>query len=326
MKKVSNNEVSELDEQLYRTLKYYQIDKDTITGVFLMATGQRERKKLLSYAEFRGNRNNESDLLSYVFFLNQQKGQREQVMPFGLFARYDKRTNSELTKDKIYKIDVLYGVREDVYLLVNDNNEQKEYPASAFVLQKYKTVVYDGPKKKGFHKGQQYKVEKFHHSARVHLENDLVCEIYEVEPIEFEDDNSEKELEEIRYEELLNDVRRFFEFNDIKEIYDRLDENTQYIYGPKDKWITGRDKIIEYFSKEAQIRLKRGINIICEEVVATDNDEFLNVPKGLKFLALFSSANEYTDSIFVEHDKYHITKIIHNQDCPACEFVEKYEK
>lgn len=325
MKKVSENEVSELDKQLFRTLRDCKIDFDTITGVFLLLTGKRERKKLLSYAEFRGNRNNESDLLSYAMFLRQQKGEREQVMPFGLFARYIGETNSELTKDKIYRIDVIYGVCEDVYLLVNDNNKQKEYPASSFLLQKYKTVVYDGSKKKGFHKGQQYKVEKFHHSARIHLENDLVCEIYEVEPVEFEDDNREKELKEIKYDEILNDVRRFFEFNDIKEIYDRLDDKTQYIYGPKDNWITGRDKIIEHFTQEVQNRLKKGINIICEEVVVTDDDEFLNVQKGLKFLALFSSDNEYTDSIFVEYDKYHITKLIHNQDCPACEFVEKYE-
>lgn len=325
MKKVSENEVSELDKQLYRTLKYYQLEKDIIVGLFALLTGKRERKKLLSYVEFRGNRNNESDLLSYAMFLRQQKGEREQVMPFGLFARYIGESNSELTKDKIYRIDVLYGVCEDVYLLVNDKNKQKEYPASSFVLQKYKTVVYDGPRKKGFHKGQQYKVEKFHHSARVHLENGLISEIYEVEPIEFEDDIQEKPLKQIDYNELLRDVRRFFEFNDVKDLYDRLDDKTQYIYGPKDNWVTGRDKIIEHFTQEAQNRLKKGINIICEEVVATADDEFLNVPKGLKFLALFSSDNEYTDSIFVEHDNYHITKIIHNQDCPACEFVEKYE-
>ena len=161
MKKVSNNEVSELDEQLYRTLKYYQIDKDTITGVFLMATGQRERKKLLSYAEFRGNRNNESDLLSYVFFLNQQKGQREQVMPFGLFARYDKETNSELTKDKIYKIDVLYGVREDVYLLVNDNNSKRNILQVPLFYKNIKQLSMMDLKRKDFIKDNNTKLRNF---------------------------------------------------------------------------------------------------------------------------------------------------------------------
>ena len=227
-----------------------------------------------------------------------------------MYVRFIRDTTDELIQGDYYYVDTVYGLKEDVYYLLNEKDEMKEYPASDFIRLKTSLVTYVGIPGaeviEGCKIGEKYRVAEDKGYYFV-LENGCSLPLNVVECEEFVPAEP-KHMEPMDYDTFLHLLRGMFEFGDMFQLYNRLTDSTEYCSEQSNRHLFGREQISKYMENINRNRVRE--NAFTDAVLATVTEDFdeLECKAGDRFLMLFHDDGTRA-SVFFEGDGTYITKI-----------------
>ena len=270
-------ELTEKEKTLISLMCAMNFPEDQIAGICACCEKTEVREKLLEYLRFKGQYATVSDALRYSGTIRRAMGERYQYLPHNMYVRFIRDTTDELIQGDYYYVDTVYGLKEDVYYLLNEKEEMKEYPASDFIHLKTSLVTYVGIPGaeviEGCKIGEKYRVAEDKGYYFV-LENGCSLPLSVVECEEFVPAES-KHMEPMDYDAFLHLLRGLFEFGNMFQIYNRLTDSTEYCSDQSNRYLLGRERISKYIENISRNRVRE--NAFTYVVLATateDYDEF----------------------------------------------------
>ena len=339
-----NKKEKKLSENFYKyrdMCRFFNFSNDDTFHIYVYVADKQDEEEIdkmlgeiYQYGLFRAKRGGvtPSHFVKFVSFLKRiNKGERYQYLPIKRVVQYKGQSNDELYENEYYWLNAVYGYDEDVYLIPNEKNERKEYPAEWFIDVVPTKVRFDGMEKpednsEGFEVGKTYNVKKIKFLEYI-CENDKVCKCYEVFPLEFKAAKKEKR-KKLKFDDALLAVEKAIEFGDVRRLSKIVNDDTEYISCNKPKPIKGRKNILDALENQRKYIYEKDCINVCNVMQATEDCEKSESKKGDKFLLIdyidLKEMGTVSDPVFIECDDYFITKILIKSDYPASKYVNNY--
>ncbi len=307
-------ELTQVEKDLIGLMAAMGFEEQYVVGAFAFLEDIADREKLLKYLMFKREYATQSDALGYCGTIERARGKRHQYLPQNLFVRYIRETTEELNNGDYYQVHTVYNLKNEVYYLMNEQDEMKEYPASDFIVLRPSAIIYTGiPDDNGgateitdgFELGKQYAVVA-KKSINYVLEDGREVPFYETDEIEFVP--AEKKVKKpIEHDTLLYMLRHVLEFGDMHQIYERMTDETVFIAHGKNLTLVGRDNILDYIEEISKARVEQ--DAFSDVVLATvTEDDEEGHKQGDRFLMLFHE-DDTRSSAFLQDDGTYVTKI-----------------
>ncbi len=319
---MSGKKISETEKRLISLMVAMGFEEKDVIGVLLFCETEEVRAALFEYLRFKGKYATVSDALRCAGMIQRARGARHQYLPHHMYVRYIQESTEELSFDHCYQVGTVYGTKEEVYYIMNDRDEKKEYPAAYFVKMRPLVVEYLGAYRKetetmeaecGLVIGEEYRVKK--DKGLIYVLEDgteafawdfKVKRLCECEP---------KELGPLEHETALQLIRGAFEFGDMHGVYDRMTEDTVYESEQLYSTWTGRDAITWHIEEISKNRVLKGVYADVAYATAT-GDVFEDHYIGERFLMTFEN-DKTRSAIYVKTDGAFITHILLSNSWPA---------
>jgi len=299
-------------------LRYVGAKGDDAVGPILLLNQDKKNKvektkKLRKYIEFKGKYITQQDILAKSFQITTP---REQYYPCEVYVKYLGPTTTNLTNNKIYHLEMVFG-DDEFYLIKCDNNRLREFESKWFEIQKVVEVIYIGSQNdegtsrisEGFVIGEKYEVVSFA-TGKYTNANGAECWLDEVKPTKFQ----KKELvlpnpfENI--DDALKMVVRALEFGEIRNLSEHLHPKCEYISNSGEKEFYNKNAIVKHLQYVSKTQLEKDVFIDCALATITESQETNKFPVGVRCIVIFEE-NGCKDIVFItiSEDKRYIMGI-----------------
>ena len=339
---ISEKEVKEFREYIHKRkdhflielFKYAGFSADDCRFIFVkieenIEIGSDEYFKfledLLDYVIYKGMRSGLSSTaaINYVDYLLRLYGKiRYEVFPKKKTVQYKGESNKELFKDEYYWVRAIYNKERDVYLIPNEIDELKEYPAKDFidvVATKVKYKGFSNPENntEGFEVDKEYLVEEIHDGI-CYIEGGKNCQVEEVFPLELKPLTKE-DLKRLSSKNAFFAISMAIEFGNVIYLAEILDENAVYYSESHDQTIVGKTAILNKFENQRKLIYDKGAMVVVDVLKKINEDDYK------LFITYREYANEQ-DEVLVEINGPYISKITIKDGCKLEEFDEIKEE
>lgn len=303
---------------IFDALRYVGATKDEFMGTMLLLNEDKERSdeikaKFVKYLKLKGKYVTQQDVLKMSQRLSLK---REQYYPCEMYVKYLGETTQELTKDKIYHVEMVFDC-DEVYLIRCDDIRVREFSSALFQVQKVTKVEYigatdeDGKEKItiGFEKNKVYKVESTR-MGEYTCEGGIKCMLDEVVPVEFEKAEEKKPKPLKDMDEAIRLLRDAIEFNSLHLLAPHIHPNCHYLSQPANKEFNTKQEFIDRWRKVGEAQLEQDFFLDCAIGTVTKADETNMFPTGTRCIAMYEE-DGCKDVAFLtlSEDKVYITGI-----------------
>ena len=252
-------------------LKYTGAKRNDAVGILLFLNQDNEKKlehakKLRKYIEIKGKYITQQNILSKSFQITTP---REQYYPCEMYVKYKGQNTEQLTNNKIYHVEMVFG-DDEIYLIKCDDNHFWEFNAEFFEIQKVSEFIYTGSKNedgtsrlsRGFVVGEKYEVTSLK-MGKYTCSNGLECMLDEVEPIGFQPKEPPQPIPFEGIDDALKSLIRALEFGQIRQLSIHIHPECEYISQTAKKEFHTKTEIIKHLQDVAATQLEREIFIDC---------------------------------------------------------------
>ena len=306
-------------------LHYVGAKGNDVIGPLLLLNQDKEKKieyvkKLRKYIEFKGKYITQQNILSKSFQITTPL---EQYYPCEMYVKYVGEDTEQLTNNKIYHVEMVFG-DDEYYLLECDENCMREFNAELFEIQEVSEFIYVGSENKdssnfitdGFVVGEKYKVKSFK-MGRYICQNGLDCMLDEVEPTGFQTKKPTTPVPFEKFDDALKALIYAFEFGRIRQLSIHIHPDCEYISQSGEKEFHTKAEIIKHLQKVSALQLERDIFIDCALATITESQENNKFPIDTRCFVIYeedgcedvvfvtlSDDNKYITGIYVLNEVY----------------------
>lgn len=306
-------------------LHYVGAKDDDALGPLLLLNQDKGKKlehakKLRKYLEFKGKYITYQNILSKSFQITTP---REQYYPCEMYVKYLGEDTEQLSKNKIYHVEMVFG-DDEYYLIKCDDNCMWEFNAEIFEIQKVSEFIYIGSENEdgssrisdGFVVGEKYKVEFFKMGKYI-CQNGLGCMLDEVEPVGFQAKEPGRPIPFEKFDDALKTLIYALEFGRIHQLSIHIHPECEYISQTGKKEFHTKSEIIKHLQKISAAQLESDIFIDCALATITESAETNKFPVDTRCFAIYeedgckdvvfvtlSDDNKYITGIYILNEFY----------------------